>query len=74
VGESAVFTGAKLTPHELVIVFVTEPNRRVRGYMVSVNADGTVSYELHARASGVYRVQIASQTGDVLATAKLVVV
>lgn len=73
-GESAVFTGAKLPPRTFVVVFVTEPSGYRHGYTVSVSAKGTVSHEFIATARGVYTIQIASQSGNVLGTATLVVV
>jgi hypothetical protein len=73
VGESALFTGRKLAPAALVYVNVIEPTGYRHRQMVNVSADGTVKYELLARSKGVYTVQIASPSGEVLGTATLVV-
>jgi hypothetical protein len=73
-GESAVFTGAKLSPRAFVVVFVTEPSGYRHGHTVAVSAKGTVSHEFIATSRGVYTFEIASQSGNILGTATLVVV
>ena len=73
VGESAVFTGAKLAPSALVVVLVTEPSGYKHAHSVNAGANGTVSYELLATSRGTYTIQIASPHGEILGTATLVV-